>query len=142
MPSTTLSVEQGLIDDLRPDPASPRRISDIPHPQRRSLIVTTHTDAIPFVPVTRADRYPHTVGPEAGGDAPIERLGVTRLLVDMDAVEAGRVTLAAIGDIDDAWGFEFDLSPADAVRLAGWLVEAAGRAGRPDGSAAIDGAGT
>jgi len=104
--------------------------------------VITHTDTIPFVPVTRADRYPHTLGPDADEDAPIERLAVTRLLVDVDAVEAGRVTLAAVGDIDDAWGFEFDLSPADALRLAGWLVDVAGRSGYPDRSATLDGAPT
>ena len=90
--------------------------------------MTTHTDAIPSIPVIRAHRYPHTAGPDADQDGPSERLAVTRLLVDADAVEVGRVTVSAAADIDDAWGFEFDISPADAVQLAAWLLVAASRA--------------
>lgn len=51
---------------------------------------------------------------------------LTRLAVDHGAHDGGRVTLSAFSsDRESPYGFEFDISPADARRLAGWLTRAA-----------------
>jgi len=85
--------------------------------------MTHSTDPIVGVPVMRAVRYPHAIGPDADPDGDIEPVEVTQLTVDTDVQVVGRVTLSAMADPDDAWGFEFDL--ADARELAKRLVEAA-----------------
>ena len=87
--------------------------------------MTHSTNPIVGVPVMRAVRYPHVIGPDADPDGDIEPVEVTQLTVDTDVKVVGRVTLSAMADPDDAWGFEFDLDPADARELAKRLVEAA-----------------
>ena len=77
------------------------------------------------VPVIRAVRYPHDIGPDADPDGDIDAVEVTQLTADHDVRVVGRVTLTAMADPDDAWGFEFDLDPADALELAKRLDEAA-----------------
>jgi len=93
------------------------------------------------VPVTRAVRYPHVIGPDADLDGDIEAVEVTQLTVDTDVKVVGRVTLSAMADPDDAWGFEFDLDPADALELAKRLVEAASCVD-PDQADPLDGGST
>ena len=77
------------------------------------------------VPVTRAERYPHVHGPRGDSDGDVETVEATQLTVDWNHVFVGRVTLSAIADPNDAWGYEFDLEPADARELARRLFEAA-----------------
>ena len=80
------------------------------------------------VPVIRAEHYPHVIGPDADPDGEIAAVEVTQLTVDPDVKVVGRVTLSAMADPTDAWGFEFDLQPADARELAKCLVGAASEA--------------
>ena len=96
--------------------------------------MTHSTYPIVGVPVMRAVRYPHVIGPDADLDGDIEPVEVTQLTVDTDVKVVGRVTLTAMADPDDAWGFEFDLDPADARELAKRLAEAASKVD-PDGQA-------
>ena len=80
------------------------------------------------IPVTRATYYPPEgeVGNDSQGTV---RIGVTRLGVDHDVVVNGRVTLSAGDDINDAYGFEFDLEPSAARLLAAQLLAAADEIG-------------
>jgi hypothetical protein len=108
-----------------------------PHKKCMKETVVTHaTYPIVGVPVTRAERYPHVIGPDADPDGDIEAIEVTQLTVEPDVKVVGRVTLSAMADPDDAWGFEFDLEPADARELAKRLAEAASEADH-DGQARI-----
>jgi hypothetical protein len=78
-------------------------------------------------PVSRAQAYPHTwpVDPSLE-DAPIIDLGVDHLIVEM-MVFPGTVTLAAStrNAGNDAYGHEYDLTPADARALGHQLIAAA-----------------
>lgn len=87
--------------------------------------MTQSTYPMVGVPVIRAVRYPHDIGPDADPDGRIEAVEVTQLTVDRGVRVVGRVTLSAMADLDDAWGFEFDLEPAGARELAKRLAEAA-----------------
>lgn len=90
--------------------------------------MTHSTYPIVGVPVIDAKRYPHVIGPDADPDGDLEAVEVTQLTVDPDLNSVGRVTVSAIADPNDAWGFEFDLEPRDARELAKRLVEAASEA--------------
>jgi hypothetical protein len=77
------------------------------------------------VPIARADFYPHSH--DLG--APITRLEVTHLVVDIDVVEEGVITLAASTTAADrdAYGIEFDLAPSAARQLAAEILAAVTR---------------
>jgi hypothetical protein len=91
----------------------------------KEIAMTHSTYPIVGVPVIRAERYPHVIGPDADPDGDIEAVEVTQLTVDSNSEIVGLVTLSAIADPNDAWGFAFDLEPADARELAKRLIEAA-----------------
>jgi hypothetical protein len=89
------------------------------------------------VPIIRATWYPHRS--DLADDLPggALRLDLDHLSVDRDVVELGRVTLASGGSLaSDPFGFEVDLSPAAARRLAALLEDAATQAGAGHGPAA------
>jgi hypothetical protein len=78
------------------------------------------------VPVRRADHYVHEDGFDPKDGTGIQALDADRLSVLLDQQVVGRVTLAAHGpDPLDAYGYEFDLEPQAALRLAEALSEAA-----------------
>ena len=78
-------------------------------------------------PVSRAQGYPHTWPEDPSLErGPIINLGVDHLIVDT-TVYPGTVTLAASTRNAgyDAYGQEFDLTPADARALGHQLIAAA-----------------
>ncbi len=95
--------------------------------------MTTYRYPIVGVPVTRAERYPHVIGPDADPDGNIATVEVTQLTMDTDHVVAGRVTVSAMGDPDDAWGFEFDLRARGCAGV-GPAIAGGGSRGRVSGS--------
>ena len=91
------------------------------------------------IPVVRAQHYVHeddvyvpVPGADVRGprdDGGIIDLAIDRLGVDHGCVEPNRVTISARGpDRNDAYGFEFDLEPGDARRLAAALIAVASAA--------------
>lgn len=72
------------------------------------------------ITVSRADFYP----PEGTEGAEIIHLPLTALTVSTGVVN-GDVTVSLSRTPDDGYGFELDLSPADAQTMADSLVEAA-----------------
>jgi hypothetical protein len=68
------------------------------------------------IPLMRADAYPH----EGSLDQRVRRLDVTHLVVELGVAHDGAITLAATtgDDAIDPYGFEFDLEPFEARRLA------------------------
>jgi hypothetical protein len=91
--------------------------------------MTSPLDSMIAFPVTRAQAYPHTwpVDPSAE-EAPIDDLDIHHLIVDT-LVYPGTVTLAAStrNAGNDAYGQEYDLTPADARALGHQLIAAAAK---------------
>ena len=89
--------------------------------------MTSRFNSMTSFPVTRAQAYPHTWpdNPSLEGAAIVD-LGVDHLIVDT-LVYPGTVTLAASTRNAgvDAYGQEFDLTPADALALGHQLIAAA-----------------
>ena len=91
------------------------------------------------IPITRAQHYisdveawrPHGARVQTlRDDGGIVELALDHLTVDHGCVRSGAVTIAAGGpDPNDAFGYEFDLEPEAACRLAAELVAAAHAAG-------------
>lgn len=78
------------------------------------------------VPVTTARAYCHEVDLRPDWRNGVVELELTHLAVDHDVVGVGQVTLTARGaDAEDAYGYEFDLTPEAARALAGELLAAA-----------------
>jgi hypothetical protein len=89
--------------------------------------MTSPFDSMIAFPVSRAQAYPHTWPVDSSReDAPIIDLGVDHLIVEM-LVFPGTVTLAAStrNAGNDAYGQEYDLTPADARALGHQLIAAA-----------------
>jgi hypothetical protein len=87
-----------------------------------------HLDEAITIPLYRARSYPHTwPGDPAPTDAAIVDFDVDRMIVEVDVVEARRVTLAAsTGNSGvDAYGQEYDLTPCGARALGRRLIAAA-----------------
>lgn len=82
------------------------------------------------IPLRRARSYPHTWPSDPhwdAGDSGIVDLHVEHFVVDISVVEVGMVTLAAsTTEVQrDAYGQEYDMSPAAARSLASQLIAAA-----------------
>jgi len=87
------------------------------------------------IPITRAQHYipdseawrPHGARVQTlRDDGGIVELALDHLTVDHGCVRSGAVTISAGGpDPNDAFGYEFDLEPDAARRLAAELVAAA-----------------
>jgi hypothetical protein len=91
--------------------------------------MTSTFDSMIAFPVSRAQAYPHTWPNDPSlEDAPIVDLRVDHLIVDT-LVYPGAVTLAAStrNAGNDAYGQEYDLTPADARALGHQLIAAAGQ---------------
>jgi hypothetical protein len=73
-------------------------------------------------PLARAEANPHLDG-HGSLDGPLD---ATHLLIQVNGHAVGAVTLAATTNQDaiDPYGFEFDLDPSDARRLADQLLAA------------------
>ena len=95
---------------------------DPTHPVSTEVGFMSHALAPARIPLIRAGSYPHV----GAADGEIRRLDVTHLVVEFGVAQDGAITLAATTEDDDIdpYGFEFDLVPLEARRLAAQILSA------------------
>jgi hypothetical protein len=80
-----------------------------------------------FIPVLRADLYAHEAAIGGGISSGITSLEIDALSIDVDARDAGVITIGVSGPdrMWDCYGVELDITSEGARRLSSQLLEAA-----------------